>query len=355
MKRKKIAVAISGGVDSGVSAALVVKAGYQAAGFHMALWREGKEDSLGRKAAEETAHQLGIPFHLVDLKKVFKKKVVDYFLEEYGEGRTPNPCVMCNRFIKFGELLSYVQELGYDYLATGHYARLRRGSLIMGRDRAKDQSYFLYSLTPKQLSQIIFPVGNYLKKQVRAMAKRWHLPVAKRPESQEICFFKESDYRPFLKRQLKGKIIPGKVVDVKGKVIGKHRGIPLYTIGQRHGFTITETKAIGPFYVIAKEPGENQLVVGFGREAERKEFRVKDVNWLDEKAKVKSQGSEGLNCQVRIRHRGDLLKAKVKDSTVVLAEPERGIAPGQAAVFYQKERVLGGGVISEKHYISWYN
>jgi len=388
-KEKKVAVAVavamSGGVDSGVAAALLVKAGYSVAGFYLHLWQEavpnghaGKESDFENKccntesleAARKTAHQLEIPFYTLDLAALFKKKVVDYFLREYGRGLTPNPCVRCNRFIKFGKLLAYIRELDYDYLATGHYARLRlevKNSkfkiyhLLQGVDKQKDQSYFLYNLTQEQLAHILFPVGDYLKREIRAMAKQWQLPVAERPESQEICFFPESDYRPFLKRQLREKIIPGEVVDTQGRVIGRHQGLPLYTIGQRHGFEIKakgkrqKAKLIPPFYVVGKKVKENQLIVGFGKEAEKREFVVGEVNW------VLGQEPQGeIQVWVRVRHQGELIRAKVqkhqKERTadrrvkVILAEPERGVAPGQAAVFYRKFRintfeVLGGGII----------
>lgn len=349
MKKQKVAVAISGGVDSGVAAALMVRAGHEVAGFHLRLWQEkpSKADESLR-AARKTAQQLDIPFHLVDFRKVFKKGVVDYFLKEYGLGRTPNPCVICNQLIKFGELTNYARSLGYDYLATGHYARVKGNNgyhLLMGKDKKKDQSYFLYNLTQKKLAQVMFPVGDYLKREVIKMARKWQLPVADRPESQEICFFKESDYRPFLKRQIKKKIIPGEVVDTEDKVIGRHSGLPLYTIGQRHGFRITDKKMIGPLYVINKKVRKNQLVVGFGKEAERKEFLVKDVNWILGKMSKKK-----IKCQVRIRHQGELLGARIQGlgswAKVILDEPERGVAPGQAAVFYRGKEVLGGGLIT---------
>jgi len=244
--------------------------------------------------------------------------------------------------------MNYAQTLGYDYLATGHYARVKEDEdfhLLMGKDRNKDQSYFLYNLTQKKLAQVMFPVGDYQKTEAIKMARKWKLPVAERPESQEICFYPEKDYRPFLKRQIKGKIVPGKVVDIKGKVIGEHQGLPLYTIGQRHGFKITDKKVIGPLYVVDKKAKKNQLVVGFGKQAERKEFLVKEVNWVSGKAPGKE-----IKCQVRIRHQGELLSAKLSiinyQLSINLDESERGVAPGQAAVFYQKEEVLGGGLIT---------
>ncbi len=354
MKKQKIAVALSGGVDSGAAAALVVKAGYEAAGFHLQLWAErGKDKRFENKccstesleAAQKTASQLGMPFYKVDfIEEIFKKKVVDYFLKEYGLGRTPNPCVVCNRLIKFGELMDYARTLGYDYLATGHYARIKKNKefhLLRGKDGKKDQSYFLYNLNQKKLSQVMFPVGDYQKTEVVKMARKWKLPVAERPESQEICFYPEDDYRPFLKRQIKEKIVPGEVIDTKGKVIGEHQGLPLYTIGQRHGFRITDKKVIGPLYVVEKKIKKNQLVVGFGKEAERKEFGVREVNWLSGKEPKKE-----IKCLVRIRHQGELLGGRVRGNKVALDEPERGVAPGQAAVFYQGEEVLGGGIIA---------
>ncbi|HUV42433.1 MAG TPA: tRNA 2-thiouridine(34) synthase MnmA [Patescibacteria group bacterium] len=357
MKKQKVAVAMSGGVDSGVAAVLLVKQGYKVAGFHLQLWSEREKDqtflnkccdTASLQSAQRTASQLKIPFFKVDfVAPLFKKRVVDYFLREYGLGRTPNPCVVCNRFIKFGELMTYAQNLGHDYLATGHYARIVKNKqfhLLKGKDKKKDQSYFLYNLNQKKLAKIFFPVGDYQKKEVIKMAKKWQLPVAERPESQEICFFPEDDYRPFLKRQIKEKIIPGEVVNLKGQVIGKHLGLPLYTVGQRHGFKITDKKVLGPLYVVDKKVKKNQLVVGFGKEVEKKEFLVKDVNWLSGNPPKKE-----IKCQVRIRHQGDLLKARIrgkKEVKVVLDESERGVAPGQAAVFYQGEEVFGGGIIS---------
>ena len=268
---------MSGGVDSGVAAVLLVNQGYKVTGFHLHLWRESLSvrkltsygltsfenkccDIKSLEAARKTARRLGIPFYVIDFAEIFKKKVVDYFLEEYAAGRTPNPCVMCNKYIKFGEFLKYIRGLGFDYLATGHYAciyeeiqnpkskiqnkfqiqnpKFKTYHLLEAKDKTKDQSYFLYSLSQQQLAHILFPVGEYTKIQVRKMAKKWNLAVAERPESQEICFFPENDYRPFLQRQIPEKIVPGEVIDASGRVIGRHFGLPLYTIGQRHGFEV---------------------------------------------------------------------------------------------------------------------
>jgi len=401
---------MSGGVDSGVAAALLVKQGYEVTGFHLRLWKEKMQsagwrtkcksqnensnckirnfedkccDRKSLEAAKKTAWKLGIPFYVLDFEGIFKKKVVDYFLEEYAAGRTPNPCVMCNKYIKFGRFLEYVRKLGFDYLATGHYARiygeiqnskcksqnenlkLKIYHLLEAKDRTKDQSYFLYNLTQRQLAHILFPVGEYTKNEVRKLAKKWGLPVAERPESQEICFFPESDYRPFLQRQIPEKIVPGELVDTKGQVVGRHFGLPLYTIGQRHGFEINlkfkienlKLKAIPPYYIIGKDIKKNRLIVGFGKEAEQKEFWVEDVNWILPEFAIRNSQS---GIFVRIRHQGELLKAKLKVKSqklkVILDKPYRGIAPGQAAVFYRlftnhsslitSYEVLGGGIIT---------
>jgi len=297
---------------------------------------------------------------------------------------------MCNKYIKFGRFLEYVRKLGFDYLATGHYARiygeiqnskcksqnenlkLKIYHLLEAKDRTKDQSYFLYNLTQRQLAHILFPIGEYTKTEVRKLAKKWGLAVAERPESQEICFFPESDYRPFLQRQIPEKIIPGEVVDTKGRVIGRHFGLPLYTIGQRHGFKISSKfkvqslkfKTIPPLYVIGKDVKNNRLIVGFGKEAEKKEFWVEKVNWIVPGFKFQDSDSRLF---VRIRHQGELLKCKIQNPKskmkiqnsklkIILEEPYRGIAPGQAAVFYKKItnyelriadfEVLGGGIIT---------
>jgi tRNA-specific 2-thiouridylase len=339
---KKIAVAMSGGVDSGVAAALLVKQGHRCTGFHLRLC----QNNSGLEFAQKTAQKLGIPFLTIDFRGVFQKKVIDYFLQAYAVGLTPNPCVRCNQLIKFGKLWDLVQKQEFDFLATGHYARVRDQRLFQAKDKSKDQSYFLYNLTPQKLAKILFPVGDYSKKEVRLKAKEWRLSVARRPESQEICFLPESDYRPFLRGRVAEKIIPGEVVDTQGRKIGCHEGLPLYTLGQRHGFEVTDPKAIGPFYVIHKDIDNNILIVGFGRETEKKEFLVKEVNWINQ-PKVSR-----LKCQVKIRHQGELLDCQLivqKTEGMVrvnLTEPERGIAPGQSAVFYQGEEVLGGGIIN---------
>ncbi len=369
MKKPKVAVALSGGVDSAVAAALLVKQGYDCTGFHMELWSESKSgaqnkccDLASLKTVLRTTFQLKMPFYKLDMTKVFKQKVVDCFLQDYQQGLTPNPCIQCNKFIKFGALLDYLQKKGFDFMATGHYAQVKEPKdkndiyhLLKAKDPLKDQSYFLYNLNQKQLAHLLFPVGPYLKKEVKQMAKKWQLPVVNRAESQEICFFPEKDYRPFVKRHLKDKIKPGEIIDNNGKIIGHHLGLPLYTIGQRHGFEINTKNNLNgfipPYYVIAKRPEQNQLVVGFGSQTELKEFLVTQLNFINQSAFAQIQKNP-LKIEVRIRHQGDFLKAKLEkgenkeEVKVVLDEPERGVAPGQSAVFYKGQEILGGGIIT---------
>ncbi len=404
-KKIKVAVAMSGGVDSGVAAALLVEKGYEVIGLHLNFWKELREEVGGflekvgnrccslesLEAARRTAVKLEIPFYVKDYAEDFKKIVVDYFLAEYAAGRTPNPCVVCNQFIKFGKLLEYARALGCDYLATGHYARIssstapsgprelhsgnpcaiinNRGAnpnipladpsvadassdiptyhLLKGVDKFKDQSYFLWTLTQDKLAQILFPVGDRKKSEVKKLARVKNLPVSDRPESFEVCFILDNDYRDFLKRHIPEAIKPGEVVNTKGEIIGKHFGLPLYTIGQRKGF---EVRSSVPLYVVGKNLEKNQLVVGRGKESERQKFTVGSVSWILGEGPEGLEGKEGVRCDVRIRHQGELLNAKVssisaKTAEIVLDDPVRGITPGQSAVFYDGEEVLGGGVI----------
>ncbi len=358
MKRKeKVAVAMSGGVDSGVAAALLVEQGFEVVGVHLRLWEEGVKGikGLNEEAARKTAEKLGIPFYVKDYAEDFKKIVVDYFLGEYAAGRTPNPCVVCNQFIKFGKLLDYARTLGCDFLATGHYARISNPTgldddgptrrvfhLLKGIDGSKDQSYFLWTLTQDKLAQILFPVGGLTKPEVRKIARVKNLPVSDRPESFEICFIRDNDYRDFLKRHISEAIRPGEVVNTKGEIIGEHFGLPLYTIGQRKGFTV---KSSVPLYVVGMDVRRNQLIVGRGAESEKQKFAVSGVNWISGQTP-----EDEVRCQVRVRYQGELLNSKLKTQNskltgVELERPTRGITPGQSAVFYRGEEVLGGGII----------
>lgn len=378
VKGSKVVVAMSGGVDSSVAAALLKKEGFDVIGVFMHFWSETPKNGIvldefvnrccsleAENSARSVAKAIGIPFYTVNAAKRFKKTVVDYFLREFQAGRTPNPCTVCNREIKFGFLLKKARELGAELVATGHYARskreipnpppslkLRRTSksqipffkLLKAKDKNKDQSYFLYGITQDQLAHYLFPVGGYLKTEVRKIAKKLKLPTADRPESQEICFISDNDIRRFLKEHLK--LISGKIIDTKGKILGNHPGLPLFTIGQRHGLGIGGGK---PYYVTGMNRKNNLLVVTSDPKDKllyKKSLIAKNVNWLSAK-KTKFP----LKClaTIRYRHKPEsavIRKASKGKYSVTFAKPQRAITPGQAVVFYRGDEVLGGGVIS---------
>lgn len=341
----KIAVGLSGGVDSAVSAYLLKKAGYAVTGVHVVCWDEGPHCKArdDRKDALAVALHLGIPFQVLDFQKEYKERVIDRFYADYEKGLTPNPDVWCNSEIKFGLFLQWVNANGFDYVATGHYAKNEGGKLMIPKDKHKDQTYFLYQLGREELERVMFPLGDLLKSEVRDIAKRAKLPVAMKKDSQGICFVGDVDINDFLRRRLKEN--PGDVVDIERRVIGKHKGVWFYTIGQRGGWEISplyQKRFAGEapvMYVVSKEVKKNQLVVGFGAETYQDDFVVRDLT-----AKVNGK------VKVRIRHGGELLEARIKDVDgevrVKLAEAQRGIAPGQAAVFYRDGSLLSGGVVA---------
>ena len=369
-KKKRVVVGVSGGVDSALSAALLKEQGYEVTGVFLECWKEpGCRTDEDRKDALEVALKLGIPFEVLDFRKEYKSKVVDYFYSEYRAGRTPNPDVMCNKEIKFGLFYDWALRRGapqgkpFDYIATGHYARIKNGKLLRGVDSKKDQSYFLYRLRSGQLKHVLFPVGGMTKAQVRREARNRGLPVADKPDSQGICFIGPVNIQKFLRKKLPEK--QGEVIDTRGEVIGEHDGVWFYTVGQRHGFRLnpkslpgrqageipsTKRTAIPPLYVTHKDVERNRLMVGFGAETYREQFRVKDTNWLttiDNK-----QLTIDDKVEIRIRHGGKLISAEVKkvngqwsDVKCSLREPQRGVAPGQSAVFYRNEVCIGGGII----------
>lgn len=363
MNRIKIAVGLSGGVDSAASALLLKKQGFEVVGVHLYCWppkSEVEKDGLTREEwvkrngcradedkqmALKTALELDIPFKTLDFSEEYNKRVVDYFYREYEAGRTPNPDVLCNSEIKFGLFLDWAVKNGFDYIATGHYAKLDGERLMIPKDKHKDQTYFLWKLTKKELKHILFPLGDSLKSEVRTMAKKAGLSVAYRPDSQGICFVGNVDAREFLARRLKEK--KGEVKNLLGEVIGTHNGVWFYTIGQRGGWQMlpkAQKKYVSlertpVFYVVSKDAGKNELVVGVGRETEGTEFRIGETNWLD------GDVSGGKDIAVRIRHGGKLVPATISNDRVTLSEPLRGIAPGQSAVFYKDGVVLGGGII----------
>ena len=352
-KNQRVAVGMSGGVDSSLTAHLLVEQGYDVTGIFLECWRApGCRSEEDRKDALKVALALGIPFKVLDFKQTYKEKVVEYFFKEYEAGRTPNPDVMCNKEIKFGLFYDWAMAEGFDYVATGHYAKTNNTQLLIPADKWKDQTYFLYVLTEDQLKHTLFPLGELTKDEVRKEAEQRGIHVADKPDSVGICFIGDIDVRGFLKDRLGEK--PGDVIDTQGNVIGKHNGIWFYTIGQRHGFTISSTTSIErsdgtvvertnlpPFYVLRKNAKTNQLVVGFGNETLSDTFTVSQLHHI---------GTPNLdhqkNLQVRIRHTGQLLDCSFDKNVVTLKAPTRAIAEGQSAVFYANDVCLGGGLIS---------
>ena len=345
-KKKKVIIALSGGVDSSVAAALLKRAEVDLIGVFMRLV-DVPRFQQGEKLARKVAKSLKIPFLVLDFRKEFKKKIIDYFLKEYKKGLTPNPCVVCNKEIKFGLLK---KNFPGDFIATGHYARLRRGKLYKGKDKEKDQSYFLWQLRQKQLRRILFPVGQYTKEEVKSLAKEFKLPVLKIQESQEICFILR-DINNFLRKHLKLK--PGLIVEKShygaSKIIGGHEGLYFYTIGQRKGIGLPG----GPYFVLDKNLKKNLLIVTKNeRDLYKKELTAKKVNWISGK---KPRLPLKIKAKIRYRHKKAL--ATLKSSTgknikVIFDKPQRAITPGQSVVFYlpagsqiKGEELVGGGII----------
>ncbi len=329
---------MSGGVDSSVAAALLKRAGVDVVGVFMKFGSEPFNrccSSESERRARKVAKILNIPFYVLNFEREFKKRIVDCFLKDYKAGLTPNPCVVCNKEIKFGLLLEKAFKLDADYLATGHYARLEKGRLFKGRDEEKDQSYFLWQLSQKQLKHALFPVGQYTKKEVRELARSFKLPVLKIPESQEVCFIRGS-VNDFLEKHIKAK--PGYIVDSQGKIVGRHEGLHFYTIGQRKGIGLPG----GPFYVLDKDLKNNILNVSKNDKGlYRKELIARKVNWISGKSpKLPFK----IKAKIRYRHQAAPATIHPKNK-VIFDKPQRAITPGQSVVFYKREELLGGGVI----------
>jgi tRNA-specific 2-thiouridylase len=350
--KTKIAVAMSGGVDSTVAAALLHEQGYEVIGLWMhVLGEDSLEEIPSFRDALSSALSIGIPLFPVDLRSPFQEEIIDYFLQEYLAGRTPNPCVLCNPRIKFGPLMERGRELGAEIFATGHYARTKwdpekkRFVLLKGIDAEKDQSYFLWGLTQEQLAQCLFPNGELTKEQVREEAKKRGFPATERAESQEICFIPHGDYRDFLNKGLQRNIATeGEIVDKAGRPLGRHEGIFGFTIGQRRGIGVPSRR---PYYVLRIDPPTNQVIVGHKEELLAGGLVAHGMHWVSIDSPSKEFRAVG---RIRYRHAGAACQVTPKsDNEVVVQfdEPQEAITPGQALVLYQDDCLLGGGWIGE--------
>jgi tRNA-specific 2-thiouridylase len=342
---KRVLVAMSGGVDSAVAAALLLRQDMEVEGVTMKL-TPGLCCDIG--SAQAVCERLNVPHRMIDVQADFTQEIIQNFISEYHHGRTPNPCIRCNDIIKFRVLLQYARSNGFDALATGHYARIvpDRSShlfhLNKGIDAAKDQSYFLYRLSQKQMQHILFPLGTMRKTEVRSLAREFGLPAAERPESQEICFVPDNDYRAFLKLHAPEALIPGDIVLTSGAVVGRHAGIAFFTVGQRRrlGYAAGER-----LYVVRIEPDTHRVVLGAKTEFRTRIMEVSNAHFIPF-----DRLHGGMDVLVKIRYRSPAVPAAIQPLPagrvgVVFQQPVPGICPGQAAVFYEKDEVLGGGII----------
>ncbi len=356
MPKKRAVIAMSGGVDSSVAAGLLIEQEYEVIGITMRLWTEedpeaarhhkrccSVEDTADARAAADV---LGIRHYVLNLEREFQEDVVDPFVAEYRRGRTPNPCLACNDRVKFRPLLEHAIALEADYLATGHYVRVRHGQdaeLLRAIDPDKDQSYALYTLGREELSRTLFPVGEYPKSEIRNLAKEWSLPNADKPDSADICFIPSGDYRAFVRERVP--VAAGDIVDMAGDSVGRHEGIVDYTIGQRRGLPARGGEE--PLFVVDVDADENRIVVGPQSELMATALIADELTWVSGKPPA-----PGADVQARIRYRGVPATATVEvadeTATVQFEKPQRAVTPGQAVVLYDGERVLGGGTIVKR-------
>ncbi len=351
---------MSGGVDSSVAAHLLKKAGYDVIGVTMQIWQD--EDHFTQETeggccglsavddARRVAQSLDIPYYVMNFKKEFKANVMDYFVNEYLQGRTPNPCIACNRYVKWESLLKRSLDIGADYIATGHYARVLklengRFTLRKSATAAKDQTYALYNLTQYQLSHTLMPVGEFTKDEIREIAKDINLRVANKPDSQEICFIPDNNYAKFVEENTGEKIMPGNFVNSAGEVIGKHKGITHYTVGQRKGLNLS----LGhPAFVLEIRPETNEVVIGSNEEVFSDKLYANNLNFM---AIEDLEGSMEVEAKIRYSHKGakcTIKKVGEDELECIFEEPQRAITPGQAVVFYKDDYIVGGGTIMRK-------
>lgn len=356
-KNKTVVVGMSGGVDSSVAAYLLKKAGYDVIGVTMQIWQqeplEQEEENggcCGLSAVDDArrvADALDIPYYVMNFRKEFKTCVMDYFLEEYLRGRTPNPCNACNRYVKWEALLQRAMQIGADYIATGHYAQIvqldnGRYTIKKSKTATKDQSYALYNLTQEQLARTLMPVGCYEKADIRKIAEDIGLPVANKPDSQDICFIPDNDYTRFIHENTEKEILPGNFVDLQGNVLGQHKGITNYTVGQRKGLNLSMGK---PVFVVEIRPETNEVVIGSNEDVFQDRLYADQLNFMSI-----ADLTEPVQVQARIRYSHQGAQATIKKIgedllECLFEEPQRAITPGQAVVFYDSDYVLGGGSI----------
>lgn len=355
----KVAVAMSGGVDSSVAAALLVDRGYDAFGIMMRLWSEPVSASASKTNrcctpdqmadARRVADLLDIPFYVLDTQEFFREKVVDYFIDAHLDGKTPNPCIQCNRYVRYEFLLDHALALGADFLATGHYARIDKTSgrfrLLRAVDSSKDQSYALHILDQQRLSKILFPVGDYTKSEVRQLAASFGLPVISKGESMDLCFLSDGDPKRFLMDQPSISVSKGPIISAEGKLLGQHDGLPYYTIGQRKGLGISAGQ---PMYVLSKDTVENALIVGTREQLGQSSLTAHQTNWVSG-----SPPKQGAHLGVKIRYgsipsHAIVVGASQNHIEIEFTDPVFGITPGQSAVVYDDDICLGGGIITKK-------